>query len=97
MHHTEMISGVDLVYLCTTKKVYLFPENGQRTLVSFRHPTLCQSCKYLEMFGDSYIHMDAADQIFERCIHANPAMCLDGLWKWFSVGKNIYVQNKYGL
>lgn len=29
VHHAEMISGVDLVYLCTTKKVCSFPENEQ--------------------------------------------------------------------
>lgn len=68
MHHAEMISGVDLVYLCTTKKVRSFPENEQSTPVSARHRALCQSCKYLEMFRDSYIHMDAVrtDQIFEH-------------------------------
>lgn len=89
-----MISGVDLVYLCTTKKVCSFPENDQSTPVSVRHRTLCQSCKYLEMFRDSYIHMDAVrtDQIFERprlwnCIHANWVLCLDGLWKCCSAGK----------
>lgn len=59
VHCTKMISGMHLVYLSTTKKVCTFPESEQRTLVSARHRALCQSCKYLEMFRNCYIHMDA--------------------------------------
>lgn len=64
VHHTKVISGVHLVSLF--KKVFTLPENEQRTLVLAHHGALCQSCKYLEMFRNSFIHMDG--QIRSPCV-----------------------------